>query len=42
MEYFIELKRAEIARFERSGGDGAGAPVNGVTEWERNEYFDFF
>lgn len=42
VEYFIDLKRAEIARFERSGGDGAGAPVNGVTEWERNEYFDFF
>lgn len=41
-DYFLKLKRAELARYaaflEESGAD----PAAGVTDWERREYFDQF
>jgi glutamine synthetase len=43
VDYFVALKRTEAARYqlalEASGGAGAGEDP---TEWEQNEYFDFF
>jgi glutamine synthetase len=43
MEYFVALKRAEIDRFERfCSHAGILDPWGAVTEWEQNEYFDFF
>ncbi|MBI3435609.1 MAG: glutamine synthetase, partial [Proteobacteria bacterium] len=43
VDYFQRLKRNEIGRFERwqedTGNSGDGEDV---TEWEQNEYFDFF
>ena len=41
--YFLKLKRNETGRFlrflEASGANGQG---DEPTEWEQNEYFDFF
>ncbi len=43
VDYFIALKRAELDRFRQYGIDQGGhREINGVTEWEQNEYFDFF
>jgi glutamine synthetase len=43
VDYFVALKRTEAARYqlalEASGVAGAGEDP---TEWEQNEYFDFF
>ena len=43
IDYFIALKRAELARYtayiaENNADDGG----NGVSQWEQDEYFDFF
>ena len=43
IDYFIALKQAELARYtayveEHSADDGG----NGVSQWEQDEYFDFF
>ena len=43
VDYFIALKRAELDRFRQYGIDRGGhREINQVTEWEQNEYFDFF
>ena len=42
VDYFIALKRAEIDRFEQACKNDGGALVNGVSQWEQNEYYDFF
>ena len=43
VDYFIALKRAELDRFRQYGIDQGGhREINQVTEWEQNEYFDFF
>ena len=43
VDYFIALKQAELARYtnfiEENRDDDA---VNGVSQWEQDEYFDFF
>ena len=43
IDYYLALKKAELARYDRyvkaHSGDDAG---NGVSCWERDEYFDFF
>lgn len=42
IDYFIKLKRSEWSRYQHAveaAGAGAG---NDVSEWEQNEYFDFF
>ena len=43
VDYYLELKRAEIGRFnsyiEENGDKDA---ENGISQWEQNEYFDFF
>lgn len=43
MDYFLKLKRNEIGRFARWREENAGrfAPDE-PTQWEQNEYFDFF
>ena len=42
VDYFIALKRAEIDRFVQACRNEGAARVNGVTQWEQNEYYDFF
>jgi len=43
VDYYLELKRAELGRFnsyiEEIGDKDA---ENGISQWEQNEYFDFF
>ena len=43
IDYYLALKKAELARYDQyvkaHSGDDAG---NGVSCWERDEYFDFF
>lgn len=39
--YFVTLKRAECQRFSQFLEQAAGEPDQ-VTQWEQNEYFDFF
>ena len=42
VDYFLKLKRNEAGRFQQwLTGDGR-APGDEPTEWEQNEYFDFF
>jgi glutamine synthetase len=43
VDYFVKLKRSEWTRYRR-WADAAGAPLQGdePSEWEQNEYFDFF
>jgi glutamine synthetase len=43
IDYFIKLKSSEWSRY-RHAIEAAGAPAPGddVSEWEQNEYFDFF
>ena len=43
IEYFLKLKRSEAGRYLRSLEEaGASSPDGEPTEWEQNEYFDFF
>jgi glutamine synthetase len=43
MDYFADLKRAEIDRYNQFVPDEQyPSDVDGVTQWEQNEYFDFF
>jgi glutamine synthetase len=43
VDYFVALKRAEIARFEAyCHQHGHAVDGDDVTEWEHNEYYDFF
>jgi glutamine synthetase len=40
VDYFVKLKRTEAERFQ-SSLQGA-SPGDEPSEWEQNEYFDFF
>jgi glutamine synthetase len=43
IDYYLQLKRTEASRYLRSL-EGSDAPAQGdaPSEWEQNEYFDFF
>jgi glutamine synthetase len=41
IDYFVRLKRSELNRFLKWGREHPGAEGE-PTEWEQNEYFDFF
>ena len=41
VDYYVKLKRTEADRYLRFMKD-TGALPDEVTEWEQNEYFDFF
>jgi glutamine synthetase len=43
VDYFVKLKRTEAGRYLNSL-EGPGAPRSNdePSEWEQNEYFDFF
>ncbi|HSM19226.1 MAG TPA: glutamine synthetase, partial [Hyphomicrobiales bacterium] len=43
VDYYVALKRAELGRFHAYCNERGLEHVGGdVTEWEQNEYFDFF
>jgi glutamine synthetase len=43
IDYYLKLKRNEAGRFQKWLADtGASGPGEETTEWEQNEYFDFF
>jgi glutamine synthetase len=42
IDYFIKLKRSEADRYSRSLKEAGAAPADEPSEWEHNEYFDFF
>jgi glutamine synthetase len=42
VEYFIKLKRSEWTRYRHAIEAGGAAQSDDVSEWEQNEYFDFF
>jgi glutamine synthetase len=42
VDYFLKLKRNEAGRFQRWLADNGVTDGEAVTEWEQNEYFDFF
>jgi glutamine synthetase len=42
IDYFIKLKRSEAERYARSLKEAGTAPGDEPSEWEHNEYFDFF
>ncbi len=43
INYFVKLKRMEADRYARSLQDAdTSCPGDEVSEWEQNEYFDFF
>jgi glutamine synthetase len=41
VDYFIALKRNEVGRYQHAL-EGSPAPGDLPSEWEQNEYFDFF
>lgn len=41
VDYFLRLKRSELGRFLKST-EGSALPEGEPTQWEQNEYFDFF
>jgi glutamine synthetase len=43
MTYYLKLKRAELERFlSHRQTKGGSASMDEPSEWEQNEYFDFF
>jgi glutamine synthetase len=43
IDYYVRIKRTEIGRFEAYVKEHSIDPTKQeTTEWERNEYFDFF
>jgi glutamine synthetase len=42
VDYFLKLKRTEAGRFEQWRKDAGAKETDEPTEWEQNEYFDFF
>jgi glutamine synthetase len=42
VDYFLKLKRNELGRFERWLEERGLPAGDETTEWEQNEYFDFF
>src|SRR5690606_25816740 len=41
IEYYLRLKRSELGRY-RQFLEETGATTDEPTQWEQNEYFDFF
>ena len=41
IDYYVKLKRTEAGRYQRFLEE-SGASGDEVTDWEQNEYFDFF
>jgi glutamine synthetase len=42
IDYFLKLKRSEVDRFEHWRKQAGVAHADEPTQWEQNEYFDFF
>jgi glutamine synthetase len=42
IDYYLTLKRTEAGRYERALAESGTAQGDEPTEWEQNEYFDFF
>jgi glutamine synthetase len=42
ISYFLAFKRTELGRYEKWQAEHEGHPADEPTEWEQNEYFDFF
>ncbi len=42
LDYYVALKQAEITRFRNDNTDADATAEGETTEWEQNEYFDFF
>ena len=42
IDYFLKLKRNEAGRYQRWLEDNGKQQGDETTEWEQNEYFDFF
>ncbi|MAI11696.1 MAG: hypothetical protein CBD27_06705 [Rhodospirillaceae bacterium TMED167] len=42
VNYFLALKQSEINRFREQHPDADATATGDVTDWEQNEYFDFF
>ena len=43
IDYFVKLKRTEAGRYQQSLGENTPSQQSDeVSEWEQNEYFDFF
>src|SRR5262249_22726212 len=42
IDYFLKLKRNEAGRFAQWLEDNGAQEGDATTEWEQNEYFDFF
>lgn len=43
LDYFLKIKRNELGRYARWREDhGRQAPADEPSDWEQNEYFDFF
>ena len=42
IDYLLKLKRNEAGRFEQWRSEAGVPPGDEPTEWEQNEYFDFF
>ena len=42
VDYFLKLKRNEAGRFAQWLKEPACSEDDEPTEWEQNEYFDFF
>ena len=43
VDYYVKIKRTELQRYENYAKDHNIDPASeATTEWEQNEYFDFF
>jgi glutamine synthetase len=42
VNYLLQMKRAELARYEAAIADGPPAEGQEVSDWEMREYFEFF
>ena len=42
VDYFVRLKRTEAGRYQRALDEAGGGGSDEPTQWEQNEYFDFF
>jgi glutamine synthetase len=42
IDYLIQMKRAELARYDAAVAENPPAPGQDVTDWEMREYFEFY
>ncbi len=42
MDYYVKLKQAELGRFDEYNEKTQDITKGEVTQWEQDEYFDFF